>query len=287
MHSASVRFAAPIIMLLCLAAAVRGAAQTVPGTQRTGTNGFATCGRTAPGLGRIVGQFVADAPGVGLRRGAMIKNGCTTVANAQGQFTLVGLPPGDHLVTIAGAAVAPVAPIMVHVAADSTSTVTIHLVPQNRVAECMAVQECADFIAPAAPEAVASLSDTEQVRESAFRIAIMMGYRLVTNWRTTPPPGPSCLAAEAFNLPAAPAVIDAVKRRVPAVFAASECSANGYEAVVIATQARALRFVVSHIVVDGSRATADAAYGSLAWACSFERTPSGWRPTMCRETGAS
>ena len=279
------------VVALGLGTAGPAAGQATPATTKYGNTGFATCGSSAPGLGRIAGQFVADSPGIVLRRGAMIKNGCMTVATPQGQFTLVGLPPGDHAVSIGDMSVAPVAPVVVHVAADSTSTVTFHLRPQNRVAECMAVAECADIIAPAPPAVIAALSDTDQVRESAFRIAIMMGRRLVSMWRTTPAPGPICLAAEHYNNPASPAVVQAVKLRFPMVLPATGCDATpmgrGSFAYLAGTRDRASLLTVRHIVIDGNKAAADAADNSLSWACTFERIPSGWRPTSCRTTGAA
>ena len=265
-----------------------GQATRQPGSY--GNTGFATCGSGAPGLGRIAGQLAADSPGIFLHRVVMIKNGCMSVANSEGQFALVGLPPGDYAVSIGDMSAAPVAPVMVHVAADSTSMVTFHLRPENKVAECMAVAECVDLIAPAPPAAIAALSDTEQVREAAFRIAIMMGRRLVSMWRATPVPGPICLAAEQYNNPASPAVVKAVQLRFPMVLPATACDGapmgRGSFAYLAGTRDRASLLTVRHVVIDGNRATADAADNSLSWACTFERSPAGWRPTSCRTTGA-
>jgi hypothetical protein len=278
------------VLVLGVGSAYRAGGQTTPATMKYGNNGFATCGSTAPGLGKIAGQLIADSPGVPLRGGVAIKNGCMTTASAQGTFTLVGILPGDHAVSLLGWA-APVTPVIVHVAADSTSTVTFHLRPENKVAECMAVAECADIIAPAPPAAVAALSDTEQVRESAFRIAIMMGRRLVSMWRATPAPGPICLAAERYNNPASTAVVEAVRLRFPMVLPATGCDGapmgRGSVAYLAGTRDRASLLTVRHIVIDGNAATADAADNSLSWACTFERSPSGWRPTSCRTTGAA
>jgi hypothetical protein len=283
-----IHLAATCLVSLCI---VAHAEAQVPAPSRP--HWLASCGTDAPGLGAIAGQLVADTAGIRLGpRAVTALNACTVAADSSGHFAIRGLPPGMYVVTVGDLFLAPVIPLRVNVAAGGTSTITIHLAPENRILDCESVAECAVLIEPAAPALVDEMAEADRVREVAYRAAIMMSRsRTGSDWRTPPPARVYCLAVDRLSQSADSAVVAAVRHRFPTATAVNGCDrgppGRPTPVWVAGTHDRAYLILVHDIVINGDSATASAVGDGEQWRCLFARDASGWRPTSCKTIGVS
>ncbi len=243
-----------------------------------------TCGRDAPGFGRIVGHLVADSTKLDINRQEIIAiKACAVFSDSSGAFMIRGLPAGTYQV-LAGPgkgqhALLPAIPV--RVAADSTSTITIHLKPADRVSDCRRFPECAAMLETPPPSLLAALSDSDQVLEAGFRTQIAMsalpqialgspqrpGYHLAT-WPLTP---------------AGEGIVAAVRARVPTAEADHPRNTPGAGGLTPDVERFALVMIRS-ISIDGDHATVVGAEFERHWTVTLDRMPSGWRPVAFRVT---
>jgi hypothetical protein len=240
---------------------------------------LATCGHDAPGLGRIRGQLVADSAGLDITRQAVIAiKGCLVLSDSVGGFTMRGLPAGTYGVLAAPSAGHGLLPAtQVRVTADSTATVTVHLTPPDRLADCRRFAECAAILASPPRALLAALSDSDQVREAGFRTVLALsalpgiaadlstpkGYHLAT-WSLEPVGAP---------------VVAAVRARVPTAEANHPRNTPGAGGLT-PDQERFHLVRLRSVSIDGDHATVSGATDTTPWVVTLERTPSGWRPVV-------
>lgn len=243
-----------------------------------------TCGHDSVGLGRIRGQLVADSPGLEIgRQGVIAVKACAVFSDASGAFMIRGLPAGAYQVSAGPGWHAILPGPSVQVSADSTSTITIHLAPIDRVFECQQFLECAAMLEAPPSSLLTALSDSDQVREASFRTMIAMselpviatglgarlpGYRLATDRAITP---------------ASDGVVRAVRTRVPNAEAYHRRNTPGAGGLTPDVERFELLRIQS-VSIDGDHATVRFGGFESSSTVTLDRAPSGWRPVGFRVT---
>ena len=238
-----------------------------------------TCGRDSPGLGRIHGHLVADSAGLDINRQEVIAvKACATFSDASGAFVIRGLPAGLYQV-LAGPgrhAILPGTPVQV--AADSTSTITIHLKPVDRVFECRQFPECAVMLETPVPSLLAALSDGDLVREAAFRTVIAVwDLPNISSRLSLQIPGYHLATWEPAITAVSEGIVKAVRARVPTAEAYHPRNTPGMGGLTPDVERFHLVRIRS-VSIDGDHATARGAMDDNPWVLTLDRAQSGWRP---------
>jgi hypothetical protein len=243
-----------------------------------------TCGRDSLGLGRIRGQLVADSPGLDInRQGVIAVKACAVFSDASGAFMIRGLPAGAYQVLAGPGRHAILPGPSVQVTADSTSTMTIHLAPIDRVFECRQFPECAAILEAPASSLLAGLSDSDQVREASFRTMIAISdLPSIATGLLARLPGYH-LATDRAITPASDGIVRAVRARVPNAEAYHPRNTPGAGGLTPDVERFELVRIQS-VSIDGDHATVRFGGFESSSAVTLDRTPSGWRPVGFRVT---
>jgi hypothetical protein len=249
------------------------------------------------GLGSIQGHLIADSAGVLLHRGVFVNRyACETVAESDGRYVITGLPPGTYRITVGNLGARQPRPASVRVGADSTSTLDIHLTPENLALDCLEDAACRDVTAPLDAARRRLLSDSEQVLEIVARTTVGLAA-LATKWSARRP-GALCIAFEDSTEAGTPLprpVLAAVLARVPIARSRTDCASRGGNPAGLLRTPDGLWAWRLLIAVKRGRVSGAVAYTSYhvggtwaqGWLCRFGRTAQGWRPVECHSTWVS
>jgi carboxypeptidase family protein len=234
--------------------------------------------------GVVRGAILDDSTGKPVpHRGVfLVSTACTAVTDDFGRFEFVGVPPGVYTFGVAPLGYRRFHPVIVTVGRADTAHVEARLRPENRVADCLEVQECARLLNYAQKDV--ELDDVESLREAALRTSVAIVVE--EGWRL----GEFVVCVDEPS----PRIRKALATAIPNVVAKSECalapqtSANRDPALArTSTNERAVGFSARISKQSDSRATAVLSnyVGPLwaeGWTCEFKRENLAWIATSCR-----
>ncbi len=211
---------------------------------------------------------------------------CIVLADSAGGYVMRGLRPGEYRVSVGDLSLRRIAPVQTRVVADSTVNIDFHLRPGNPLMDCLDIPTCAPILSESAP--ASALTDGERLLDAAFAATIAAETRGAVSQTTV-----FCLTTSDGHVP--PAVIDAIRSRVPDVHFSSGCEIvthafNAFQDTITGPGAFKVNVASTQIVGDSATSVSSFTGGPRSgsgWACTYRRSTAGWRATNCVMTWIS
>lgn len=234
--------------------------------------------------GVVRGIVVNDSTEQPVRHRAvfLVDTDCTTLTDSAGRFELRGVPTGKYRFSVAPLGYRRFTPLAVDVSGATPVVLEARLRPENRVADCRELPECAPILQ--ATQILEGLADPERLRQAAFRTAV--ATIVGEGWRL----GEFIACVEEPNA----RIMDALRAIIPKLAPASECAlsaergtGNRPALAHTPTGERAIAFKLVSTDQVGDRATVHLSYyvGPLygaGWTCKFARERGEWVPRSCQ-----
>jgi hypothetical protein len=246
--------------------------------------------KTADSLhGAIRGRILNDSTGkpIGGRGVFLIATRCFAATDDSGNFVFDGVPLGAYKLSVAPLFYRRMQPVPVTVNSRDTADIEIRMKPENRIADCLDLPDCATFL-NRDPTGV-RLSGDAEIRELLMRTNVAL--LLAEDWQL----GRFVVCLSESD----PQILAALRESVQKIAPARDCALKPTDRfrsegrlVHVPTGEPAVSLSIGRIQYDGEEMTAGlssyvAPLWGAGWVCQFKREGTKWRPNTCRMTWVS
>lgn len=253
------------------------------------------CQFLSDGEGMVRGRLLATTDGLKVQRGVTLTESgtrlsCSTLADATGRFSFVGVLPGHYELRIGGLGVQRIGPLPLSIGQGGVADFRLPLHPEDPISDCLRIPECAVVLTRVSPK-------EEEGGEPAL-VATTLRLALAIGW-TARPENDSTVFCLPPDHPASPGMLELSSRVAPA----SECGLSSPVNLERAGRRPNLRHLPTGIEAVGIRAgqprsvSVDVVEVSVGyhvgplWAadylCVLDLKDGDWVPRGCRLTEIS